>query len=78
MNVKELKTYLTEQQIPSQSYSLNGGSGGNGKICLKKEGIYWVVYFSERAKIYDEIYFESESTACEFILKELLNTVTAK
>lgn len=78
MNIKELKAYLREKKISSQSYSLDGGRGGNGKICLKKDGNNWVVYFSEQADIYDEIYFQSESSACEYILKSLMENVASK
>ena len=51
-------------------YSLEGGQS-NDTFCLEQLGQRWCVYYSERGERYDERTFESESTACVYLLEVL-------
>jgi hypothetical protein len=70
MNKDELKRILDSEGFSPRAYSLDGGLP-NDRLCLSDEGGQWCVYYSERGERFDEQGFDSESGACEHLLREL-------
>ena len=60
-----------EEQIPEDSYSLQGGLP-NDKYCLEKTSYGWNVYYSERGSRTELKKYDSEEEACKDILSRLL------
>lgn len=69
MDVKELKKKLKKARVPKYWYNLDGVGRDDERICLIKSGEKWVVYYSERGVHTTEEVFDSENTACNYILK---------
>lgn len=46
MTIKELRERLEQENVPQNSYSLDGGMP-NDKYCLEKTTVGWEVYYSE-------------------------------
>lgn len=70
MNRHELIAVLKKLGVPSVYYSLSG-SNTNERICLIESEGKWKVSFFERGQEAILGSFESESSACEFMLGEL-------
>lgn len=70
MNKDELKRILDIERFDPRVYSLDGGLP-NDRLCLSKEGGRWCIYYTERGARFDEQWFNSESDACEHLLREL-------
>jgi hypothetical protein len=71
MTVEELEKLLSRENIPRNSFSLNGGVM-NDCLCLEKTCIGWRVYYTEMGIIYSDIGFPSESDACEYFYKRIM------
>lgn len=71
MNLEKLKSKLLEENIPEDSYSLQGGLP-NDRYCLEKTSYGWNVYYSERGSQTELEFYESEEKACTDILNRLL------
>ena len=71
MNKSELNKILQEHGVPQDFYSLTGGHP-NDCYCLHKSGYKWFVYYTERGLEIGTKEFISESDACEYLLKLIL------
>jgi hypothetical protein len=63
MNLGDLHTAFAHLTLPSDSYSLNGGRPEGG-FAIKREGIRWIIYYSERGSRFDIEKFDNEDSAC--------------
>jgi hypothetical protein len=70
MTKKELIKLLEKDNIPKNSYSLDGGLP-NDRLCLDKAYSGWVVYYTEMGEKYEEIGFASEEDACEYFYRRI-------
>jgi len=72
MNIKDLKRNLDENNVPRNSYSLNGelpmGSGYVLDFVYGK----WIVFLFDRGGRYGESEYDNESDACLRIYNALL------
>ena len=71
MNKQELEEVLLLNKVPKDLYSLSGGLP-NESYCLEKKKSRWHVYYSERGIKTTDKHFNSESEACQFILRKLV------
>lgn len=70
MNRIELKELLIYENIPSNSYSLDGGLL-NDTLCIDKTKRGWIVYYTERGVKYEEMGFPSEEDACFYFYERI-------
>lgn len=73
MNREELAKVLNELKVNPYMYSLNGMKRGSEEYCLEQIDDKWQFYFAERGKKNELTVFDSESEACKFLLKEIIN-----
>jgi hypothetical protein len=69
MDRAELKAALEAADVPLRWFSI--GSERNEATCLVNEGT-WKVFYSERGKRNDEVKFDAESSACNYLLQLML------
>ncbi|MDE7295395.1 MAG: hypothetical protein K2N72_13310 [Oscillospiraceae bacterium] len=69
MNKNKLKEILAKNKIPEWYYNVDESGETDDRICMVQENNKWKVYYTERGKQYDVIFLNSESEACEEILK---------
>lgn len=74
MTIVEMKNLLQEKKIPENLYSLNGGLP-NEAYCIGKNKDIWEVYYSERGHKSEYKKFDSESEACSYFYKALLEVL---
>ncbi|MPM27202.1 hypothetical protein SDC9_73712 [bioreactor metagenome] len=74
MTIVELKNLLQEKKIPQDLYSLNGGLS-NEAYCIGKNKGIWEVYYSERGHKSECKKFDSESEACCYFYKALIEVL---
>lgn len=67
LNRFDLKTILQKARIDNFLYNLDETGRDDERICLKKAGEKWEVYYSERGVKTTREFFDSESEACEYI-----------
>jgi sugar/nucleoside kinase (ribokinase family) len=72
MRREDLEERLAQEQIRRDAYSLDGGRPSEAYV-LSWDGKRWRTYYSERGQESDVHFFESESAACEHLLKLLLS-----
>ena len=70
MNKNELMQFLEKENIPFNSYSLDGGLP-NDRLCLDRTYQGWTVYYSEMGEKYEEMGFPSEEDACEHFYRRI-------
>ena len=70
MKINDLKRYLQENQIPADSYSLNGGLPSEA-FCIERTEHGWRVYYSERGKKNEFGHFVCEEDAVKCFLTHL-------
>lgn len=70
MNLEVLLTKLIEENIPSDSYSMQGGLP-NDRYCIEKTNYGWDVYYSERGIRTNLKHYDSEDEACNDIYNRL-------
>lgn len=68
MDKNELIKKLNLANIPSSFYSLNDIKIPEG-VSLVKEETIWKVYKTDRGKILNRKFFDTEDEACKYILK---------
>lgn len=75
MNCKELVKILEKENIPSKRYSINDFLKPDAFILREIESNYWrLFYMDEKGNQNKDLHiFGSESEACEYLLKMLLN-----
>lgn len=69
MNKSDLKQLLNRNNIPEWYYNLDEKGETDQRVCLKKENNIWKVYFTERGEELFVMHFNSESEACDEILR---------
>ena len=70
MNIKELNIKLNELGVKEDAYCLYGNPVYES-YCIQKFNEGWLVYHFERGEKYNKQFFEQESKACKYFLKEL-------
>jgi len=79
MNKKELKKKLEAEGIDKNAYSLWGGLPHEKYVLSHNLFLRrWTVYYSERGCRTGKKFFNSESEACKYFLKLLLNDSTTR
>ncbi|MCR4651425.1 MAG: hypothetical protein K5662_06685 [Lachnospiraceae bacterium] len=71
MNIKELKALLIERKVPSDSYSLEGGTPGMGELCIEKIDNKWHLYISDRGTKFTKNYYDSEEEVVDAFLVDM-------
>jgi hypothetical protein len=66
LSTTTLDHLLRRLGTPQYEYSI--GADKDNTLCLVRDADRWLVYFSERGSHWDEVAFESESTACAYYL----------
>ena len=72
MDKQALRNKLIAENIPHDTYSLNGGLPYD-KYCLSQNNGLWEVYYSERGGKFKLKTFTSEKNACEYFYKWLID-----
>ena len=67
MKIIELRKYLQENDLPSDSYSLEGGLPSEA-LCIERTKNNWRVYYSERGKKNEFGIFANEEDAVKCFL----------
>lgn len=70
MDRAELRATLEAAEVPTRWFSID--SERNEATCLLYEGGKWKVFYSERGKRNDESTFDTESSACHYLLRLML------
>ena len=68
LTIPEVKRILKENGIPDHYYNLCEIENTDMKICMKRAGDKWRVYYTERGKVSREKYFDTLSEACLDVL----------
>lgn len=71
MNLELLRKRLANENIPENTYSLQGGLPDD-RYCLEETNYGWNVYYCERGVQTELQHYESEEEACLDILARLL------
>lgn len=69
MNRELLRETLRRNNIPDHYYNIDEKGETDQRVCMKKEGDRWKVYFSERGEENSEEFFDTEPEACRGVLK---------
>lgn len=77
MNRTKLRYVLDSHGIDPEAYSLSGGHP-NEKYAIEQGVGGWFVYYSERGKRTDEVFFGTEDAACRELLKRLTEDPTTR
>ena len=64
---QEVLINLSDINIPKDAISFQGGFPPDSH-CITRVGRKWEVYFSERGQKTDQVFFDSEQDACEYLL----------
>lgn len=72
MNIRKLKKILKKKGIAEYHYRICEKGIDDDKINLDYEDGKWIVYYSERGKVFDKKIFDSESEACEEALAQII------
>jgi hypothetical protein len=76
MNRSDLAAELERLGVRLDSYSLSGDA--NEAYILDRTSFGWLVYYSERGIRREESRFLTESAACSFLLKRILQDTSAR
>lgn len=71
MTKNDLRQKLFTENIPKDTYSLDGGLP-NEVYCLNQNGNKWEVYYSERGQKSGGKCFKTEDEACNYFYKSLI------
>ena len=72
MKKEELQNFLREKKVPDYYYNLDNVGEIDQRVCLEFDGESWMVYYSERGKMFDLVKYHSEDEACSDILNRLV------
>ena len=78
MTKSELKNILEQALIIPAAYSLDGGNPNESYVLSHEPNGQWAVYYSERGSRNDLRLFDSESSACEYFLNQVLRDPTTR
>ena len=62
MTGKELNKFFKEHLVPGKLYKIGGSH--NKRICMKNEGEFWEVYFSDHKQKVGAMRYQDEESAC--------------
>ena len=77
MDRRALKSFLHDEGIQPDAYSLNGEHRDETYV-LDRRGSEWVVYYSERGLETGIQQFDREESACRHLTELLLRDVTTR
>lgn len=77
MKKVELVQLLEKENIPLNSYCLDGGLP-NDRLCLDRTRQGWIVYYTEMGEKYEEVGFPSEEDACKYFYKRIKEVIGNK
>ncbi len=72
MNVQELRSILKKSRVSDFLYSLDNKGRDDERLCLDYRDGKWNVYYLERGVKTTNLFFETESEACEYIYNHLV------
>lgn len=70
MNRELLRETLRRNNIPDHYYNIDEKGETDQRVCMKKEGNRWKVYYTERGRESRVEFFDTEPEACRSVLKE--------
>lgn len=71
MNIEQLKDQLHSLGIAPDAYCLSGGLPNEKYVLGKEPNGQWGVYYSERGQKNGLRLFDSESSACSYLLEKI-------
>ena len=71
MDKKEFMKSAKRKGIPNLLYNIDGKGRDDERFCLVTDSGKWNVYYAERGCQTTDLYFDTESEALEYMLKEL-------
>ncbi len=71
MDKKEFVKVAKRKGIPNFLYNIDGEGRDDERFCLVTDSGKWNVYYAERGCKTTDLYFDTESEALEYMLKEL-------
>jgi hypothetical protein len=77
MNIEQLKLRLAKANVMPIVYCINCKNPME-QYCLMQDGARWSVYYSERGVKRNEVIFQNESEACEYLYNKLINDPTTR
>lgn len=66
MKIRDLKKVVSKMNIPRGAISFQGGFPPDAH-CIARVGRKWEVYYSEKGQKTDQVFFDSEHDACEYL-----------
>lgn len=72
MQKQKLRNLLQLKNVPDYYYNLDNVGEIDQKVCLEFDGESWIVYYSERGKMFDLVKYQTEDEACRDILSRLV------
>lgn len=72
MNVNELRNILKKSGVSDFLYNLDYKGRDDERLCLDYIDGKWNVYYLERGVKTTNLFFETESEACEYIYNHLV------
>ena len=71
MNKKEFIKAAKKKRIPDFLHNIDGKGRDDERFCIVPDNGKWNVYYAERGCKTTDLYFDTESEALEYMLKEL-------
>ena len=78
MNRDELRAALEREGVRPTSYDLEPNRLSEDAHCLAIVSGGWSVWFAERGKRNDEVFFETENEACDELLLRVVSDPTTR
>lgn len=70
MNRELLRETLRRNNIPDHYYNIDEKGETDQRVCMKKVGDRWKVYYTERGRESQVEFFDTEPEACRCVLDE--------
>lgn len=70
MNRELLRETLRRNNIPDHYYNIDEKGETDQRVCMKKVGDRWKVYYTERGRESRVEFFDTEPEACRCVLDE--------
>lgn len=78
MNARELESVLRDNNVSPEAYCLTGGHPEDRYVLSPEPSGKWAVYYSERGERNQERFFDSEDSACRYLLRIILEDSTTR
>ena len=72
MTIHKLRKILENCHVPRNYYMICEKGNNDQRICLEQNNGKWLVYYTERGVMFDQVVFETESDACYEMMRRLL------